>query len=89
MPKVTAMPEESKRIYADVTSKQVNGLELGEAVTVTYTGKVIELTAARKYDYGDNDKGTYPPTIGVKVAKMKVEAGENVFDDLANDEDGD
>jgi hypothetical protein len=78
-----------KQISADVTTAQVKGLEIGDTVTVMYTGKVVELRAAEKYDYGDSDKGEYPPVIGVKVSKMKVTEGVNAFGALAEDEDED
>lgn len=74
----------------DVTNKQIKGMSLGDTVTVTIKGKIIELDAERTIeDYetapgGKSKSKTFPPNIRVEIDSTKIE-GTNVFSELAED----
>ncbi len=74
----------------DVTNKQIKGMSLGDEVTVTIKGTIIELEAERKIeDYevtsgGKSKSKTFPPNIRVEIDSTKIE-GTNVFSELAED----
>lgn len=57
---------------------QVDGFNLGDTVTVTITGTIDKMEAEREYDYGEGDKGTYPPELGIEVASVKVKAKNKI-----------
>lgn len=56
--------------------KFLKGLKVGDKVTVTLTGKVVELST------------TYKASIGIKDPKVKVE-GSTVWSELSKEEDED
>lgn len=53
---------------------QLKGLKVGDTVTVTLTGKLVELS------------NTYKPSLTIKDAKVKVE-GSTVWSELSKEED--
>lgn len=75
----------------DVTNKQIKGMSLGDELTVTLKGKIVELEAERVIeDYeptvvGKKSKSkTFPPNVRIEISSTKVE-GANVFSKLAED----
>lgn len=83
------MPHNSR---FDVTNKQIKGMALGDEVTVTLKGKIIELEAERTMeDYEPRAPGkkskskTFPPNVRIEISSTKVE-GANAFSELADDD---
>lgn len=80
-----------RRMNVDVSEKEIGKLKLGDEVTLTATGKVVELTAADAFGsfMVDDEEEEQSPSVNVKISKVSVvkAKGNNAFGEMANEDE--
>lgn len=78
------MPSKPKKrmLRLDVADKDLKGIGLGETVTVLVKGKVTELEASRKTEFGPYDKETWPARLELELSSVEIDGG-NAYEKMA------
>ena len=85
------MPHQ-RTMNVDITTKEVEGFNLGDEVTATVTGEIVELTAENAYGPFESccngKEEDDPPSVTLKVAGVKLNpAKKNEFGKMADEDE--
>lgn len=81
MAKIMAVGPGQDEMGIDVDDEQLEGLSLGQEVTIVVKGKISSLNAPEKFEDGDD----WPGRVRIAVEEQRIEA-PNVFEQLAEDD---
>jgi hypothetical protein len=78
-------------MFLDLPGADLKGFSLGDKVTATVSGKLVEIAAEREVDYGGGDKETIPPSIGIeiigKASLVPKKKKKSDFEKMADEDD--
>ncbi len=76
-------------IHLELPGADLKGFKLGDKVTATVSGKLIELSAPSEFEFPDGEKETIPASVGIEVTGKARLVPKNKFADLAEEKEGD
>ena len=82
----------SETMRLELPGADLKGFKLGDKVTATISGKLIELEAPRKEEFPDGGGIDIPAGIGIEMigkATLMSKKKKNTFTEMANEDEGD
>jgi len=84
---------QKETMFLELPGADLKGFELGDKVTATVSGKLIELTAPDTQEFDDGATMEFPAGVGIEVigkaTLVPKTKKKNDFDDLSEEKEGD
>ena len=76
---------QKETMFLELPGADLKEFKLGDKVTATVSGKLIELEAPRKIEFPDGDTETMPAAVGIEIiGKATLVPKSNKKDDFAD-----